>query len=104
MTSQWVMMLLGMPHYGTTIGDDVAMDTHCDVTMGNVHIIYHGMQWIMTLPCITTPNYDIAVSTSKLRQTCEISIHKNNSHDRHRVITHSLVLVIIICLVGRCTI
>ncbi len=27
--------------------------------------------------------------------TREISLHKNNSHDLHRVITHSLVLVIV---------
>ncbi len=27
--------------------------------------------------------------------TRQISLHKNNSHDLHRVITHSLVLVII---------
>ncbi len=28
--------------------------------------------------------------------TLEISLHKSNSHDLHRVITHSLVLVIIL--------
>ncbi len=35
MTSQWVMMLLGMPHYGTTMGDNVTRDIHYDVTMDN---------------------------------------------------------------------
>ncbi len=29
------MPLLGMPHCGTTMGDDVAMDIHYDVTMDN---------------------------------------------------------------------
>ncbi len=35
MTSQWVMTLLGMPHCGTTMGNDVAKDVHYDVTMDN---------------------------------------------------------------------
>ncbi len=35
MTSQWVMTLLGMPHCGTTMGNDVARDMHYDVTMDN---------------------------------------------------------------------
>ncbi len=29
------MTLLGMPHYGTTMGNDIARDIHCDATMGN---------------------------------------------------------------------
>ncbi len=32
---------------------------------------------------------------SLILRTREISLHKNNSHDLHRMITHSLVLVII---------
>ncbi len=32
---------------------------------------------------------------SLVQRTREISLHKNNSHDLHRVITHSLVLVIV---------
>ncbi len=51
MTSQWVMMLLGMPHCGTTMGNDVARDIHCDITMDNdiamfsrdLHIL--DLQW-----------------------------------------------------------
>ncbi len=35
--------------------------------------------------------------TSLILWTREISLRKNNSHDLHRVITHSLVLVIIPC-------
>ncbi len=35
MTSQWIMTLLGMPHCGTTMGNDVARDVHYDVTMDN---------------------------------------------------------------------
>ncbi len=35
MTSQWVMTLLGMPHCGTTMGNDVARDIHYDITMDN---------------------------------------------------------------------
>ncbi len=35
MTSQWVITLLGMPHCGTTMGNDVAMDVHYDVTIDN---------------------------------------------------------------------
>ncbi len=35
MTSQWVMMLLGIPHCGTTIGNNVARDIRYDVTMDN---------------------------------------------------------------------
>ncbi len=46
MTSQWVMTLLGMPHYGTTMFNIIAKDIH-----------YEPL-----LLCITTPNYDIAVS------------------------------------------
>ncbi len=34
MTSQWVMMLLGMPHCGTTMGN-ITRDIHYDVTMDN---------------------------------------------------------------------
>ncbi len=33
---------------------------------------------------------------SLIMQTREISLRKNNSHDLHRVITHSLVLVILV--------
>ncbi len=33
--SQWLMTLLGMPHCGTTMGNDVARDIHCDATMDN---------------------------------------------------------------------
>ncbi len=33
---------------------------------------------------------------SRVRRMSEISLHKNNSYDLHRVITHSLVLVIIL--------
>ncbi len=33
MTSQWVMILLGMPHCGTTMGNNIARDIHYDVTM-----------------------------------------------------------------------
>ncbi len=29
------MMLLGMPHCGTTMGNDIARDIHYDVTMDN---------------------------------------------------------------------
>ncbi len=32
---------------------------------------------------------------SLILRTREISLHKNNSHDLHRVITHALVLVIL---------
>ncbi len=35
MTSQCPMMLLGMSHCGTTMGNDVARDIHCDITMDN---------------------------------------------------------------------
>ncbi len=35
MTSQWLMTLLGMPHCGTTMSNDVAGDIHCDATMDN---------------------------------------------------------------------
>ncbi len=35
MTSQWFTTLLGMPHCGTTMGNDIARDIHCDVTMDN---------------------------------------------------------------------
>ncbi len=35
---------------------------------------------------------------SLVLRTREISLHKNNSHDLHRVITHSLVLVIILAI------
>ncbi len=43
MTSQWVMTLLGMPHCGTTMGNNVARDVHYDVTMDN--------DVAMNLPC-----------------------------------------------------
>ncbi len=37
-------MLLEMPHFGITMGNDVAKDIHCDVTMGNDvdMCAYHG--------------------------------------------------------------
>ncbi len=57
MTSQWVMTLLGMPHCGTTMGNDIARDVHYDITMDN--------DVAMNLLCyvlLTMPNYDIAVS------------------------------------------
>ncbi len=50
MTSQWVMMLLGLAIF-------------CNITMGN------DVLW-----------------------TCEISLHKTNSHDLHRVITYLFLL------------
>ncbi len=34
-TSQWLTTLLGMPHCGTTMGNDIARDIHCDATMNN---------------------------------------------------------------------
>ncbi len=40
MTSQWVMTLLGMPYCGTTMGNNVAMDIHYDVTMDNDIAMY----------------------------------------------------------------
>ncbi len=48
--------------------------TRYDITMG------HGIAWDARL------------------WTREISLHKNNLHDLHRVITHSLVLVILLCI------
>ncbi len=44
MTSQWVIILLRMPHCGIILGNDVTMDIHCDVTMGNdvTMYTYHG--------------------------------------------------------------
>ncbi len=35
MTSQWVVTLLGMPHCGTTMGNDIDRDIHYDITMDN---------------------------------------------------------------------
>ncbi len=35
-----VMMLLGMPHCGTTMGNNVARDIHYDITMDNDVAIY----------------------------------------------------------------
>ncbi len=52
--------------------------------------------------CISKPNYDIAVSQVNFNivhinlRTREISLLKNNEHDLHRVITRSLVLVIVV--------
>ncbi len=45
MTSQWVMMLLRMPHCGITVGNDVAKGMHCDVAMPNdvAMCTYHGI-------------------------------------------------------------
>ncbi len=40
MTSQWVMMLLRIPHCGITMGNDDANDINCDVTMGNGVAMY----------------------------------------------------------------
>ncbi len=40
MTSQWVMTLLGMPHCGTTMGNNVTRDIHYDVTMDNDVAMY----------------------------------------------------------------
>ncbi len=44
MTSQWVMTLLGMPHCGITMGNDIVMDIYCDITMDNdiAMCTYHG--------------------------------------------------------------
>ncbi len=68
MTSQWIMKLLRMPHYGITVGNDVSRDIHCDVTMGSDIAMckYHGITMhndfaMNLLLCITTPNYDIVV-------------------------------------------
>ncbi len=39
MASQWVMMLLRIPHCGITVGNDVANNIHCDVAMCTYHVI-----------------------------------------------------------------
>ncbi len=53
MTSQWVMTLLGMPHCGKTMGNDIARDVHYDVTMDNDvamnHLSYVLLHQIMIL-------------------------------------------------------
>ncbi len=66
MTSQWVMMLLGMPYCGTTMGNDVAKDVHYDVTMDNdvaMNLFCYVLQrskknsglsiWLSSLPIAT---------------------------------------------------
>ncbi len=39
------MMLLRMPHYNITVGNDIAKDFHCDIIMGNnvAMCTYHGI-------------------------------------------------------------
>ncbi len=70
------LLLCSMINYDITMGhdvawdatlrNDIARDTHCDVTMGDGIAVctYHGktMDNEPLLLCITTPNYDIAVS------------------------------------------
>ncbi len=63
------MMLLGMLHCNTTMGNDVARNIHCDITMDNdvAMCTYHritmhndiarNLFWYYYMP-----NYDIAVS------------------------------------------
>ncbi len=67
MTSQWVMILLRMPHCGTTVGNGIARDIgHGDITMGN-HIAmctYHGI----------TVHNDIAMNLFWYVLLCQIMI------------------------------
>ncbi len=58
-------------HCDATMSDDVVMDVHCDSTMSNDVAMYtcHNItmqEWCYCeslLLCITTPNYDIIVSS-----------------------------------------
>ncbi len=42
------------------MGNDIARDIHCDITMSN-DIVMHTCCYEPLLLCITTPTYDIAV-------------------------------------------
>ncbi len=51
MTSLWDMTLLGMPYCGTTMGNDIARDILCDITMDKDVAI---CTYIMAPQCIMT--------------------------------------------------
>ncbi len=57
MTSQSVMALLGMPHCGITMTNDIGRGIHCDITMGNdvvmctYHVITIDNHLVMNLFC-----------------------------------------------------
>ncbi len=58
--------------------------------------VYHSTQsYLGVQECLNIDKTDKHILL--ILQTHEISLHKNNSHDLHRVITHSLVLVILLC-------
>ncbi len=46
------------------MGNDVARNVQCDITLRNdlTMCTYHGITMLNDLLCISTPNYDIAVS------------------------------------------
>ncbi len=90
--------LCSIIRYDIIIGNDITRGIHCDVIMSNVIAVctYHAI----------TVHRGIAMSffCCRSRTNCdiahEISQHRNNSYDLHRVIILSLILVALyMCLV-----
>ncbi len=88
------------------MGDDIARNIYCDITMSDDLAIYiYRSSYSLPNDVAVSLFYDVLllpiinivgslINSLKLYIKFEISLHKNNSHDLHRMITHSLVLVI----------